>query len=174
MTDPIRDNFWTRIIGIVSFVLCCAIAFLLLGPRPAGVAGSLDVSALPLVNASINLVTTGLLLLGFYYIKQRNFEAHKRTMLTAFASSTAFLVTYVIYHWFKAGPTPYTGDIPGVFYTILISHIILAAIILPLALFTLYRGWTDNRPAHRKIARITLPLWLYVSVTGVLIYLMLY
>ena len=174
MTDPIRDNFWTRIIGIVSFVLCCAIAFLLLGPRPAGVAGSLDVSALPLVNASINLVTTGLLLLGFYYIKQRNFEAHKRTMLTAFGSSTAFLVTYVIYHWFKAGPTPYTGDIPGVFYTILISHIILAAIILPLALFTLYRGWTDNRPAHRKIARITLPLWLYVSVTGVLIYLMLY
>jgi putative membrane protein len=174
MTDPIRDNFWTRIIGIVSFVLCCAIAFLLLGPRPAGVAGSLDVAALPLVNASINLVTTGLLLLGFYYIKQRNFEAHKRTMLTAFGSSTAFLVTYVIYHWFKAGPTPYTGDIPGVFYTILISHIILAAIILPLALFTLYRGWTDNRPAHRKIARITLPLWLYVSVTGVLIYLMLY
>jgi putative membrane protein len=174
MSDPQQDSFWTRIIAIVSGVLCCAIAFLLLGPRPEGVPGMLDVSSLPLVNASINVVTTGLLLLGFYFIKQRNFEAHKRTMLTAFGSSTAFLVTYSIYHWFKAAPTPYTGDVPGLFYTILISHIILAAIILPLALFTLYRGWTDNRPAHRKIARITLPLWLYVSMTGVLIYLMLY
>ena len=95
-------------------------------------------------------------------------------MLSSFAMSAAFLVSYIIYHWFKSGPKTYTGDFTSLYYFILITHIFLAAAIIPLALLTLYRGWTDNLKLHRKIAKITFPLWLYVSVTGVTIYLMLY
>ena len=95
-------------------------------------------------------------------------------MLTSFGTSSLFLVSYVIYHWFKSGPKLYTGNYETTYYFILITHIILAAIIIPLALFTLYRGWTSQLSKHRKIARITLPIWLYVSITGVMIYLMLY
>ena len=95
-------------------------------------------------------------------------------MLSSFAMSAAFLVSYIIYHCFKSGSKSYIGDFSTVYYFILITHIILAAIIIPLALLTLYRGWTDNLQLHKKIAKITLPLWLYVSVTGVAIYFMLY
>lgn len=95
-------------------------------------------------------------------------------MLAAFGTSSAFLVSYVIYHWFKAGPRRYEGPYVGLYYVVLISHIILAMGVLPLALTTLYRGWTRQDARHRTIARITLPIWLYVSVTGVIIYLMLY
>ena len=95
-------------------------------------------------------------------------------MLGAFATSTFFLITYVIYHWFKSGPTEYMGEWETLYFFVLITHILLAAIILPLAMLTLYRGWTMNIAKHRKIAKITLPLWLYVSITGVIVYLMLY
>ena len=95
-------------------------------------------------------------------------------MLAAFGTSALFLVSYVIYHWFKSGPKPYTGEWAMVYYPMLLSHIVLAAAIVPLALVTLYLGWTMQVPRHRRIARITLPLWLYVSVTGVVIYWMLY
>jgi len=95
-------------------------------------------------------------------------------MLSAFGTSAAFLMSYVVYHWFKSGPKLYTGDWITLYYFILISHIFLAAIIVPLALITLYRGWNDQIGKHRKIAKITLPVWLYASVTGVLIYVMLY
>lgn len=95
-------------------------------------------------------------------------------MLTAFAFSGLFLISYTIYHWFTPGPRPYVGAWPGVYYFILVSHIILAAVIIPLALITLYRGWNGLLTRHRRIARFTLPLWLYVSLTGVLIYLLLY
>ena len=95
-------------------------------------------------------------------------------MLCAFGTVTLFLVTYMIYHWFKAGPKPYLGEYEKAYYFILISHIILAVVIIPLALVTLYRGWNMQVVKHRRIARITYPVWLYVSVTGVVIYLMLY
>ena len=168
------DSFWMRIIVIVSVVVCAAVAFLILGPRPAGLAGRLDVSGLPAVNASINGVTTVLLLLGFGMIRRGRISAHRNVMLTAFGTSTLFLVSYVVYHWFKAGPKLYTGAWSGFYYTILITHIILATVIIPLALTTLYRGWKDQIGEHRTIARVTFPVWLYVSVTGVVIYGMLY
>lgn len=95
-------------------------------------------------------------------------------MLSAFGTSAAFLVSYVIYHWFKSGPKVYTGDFTTIYYFILLTHILLAVVIIPLALITLYRGWTSQLPKHRKIAKFTFPLWMYVSVTGVLIYIMLY
>ena len=169
-----KDNFWVNIIYIVSVVISAAVAFLILGPRPEGVNGALDVTILPTVNASLNAITTVLLLAGYILIVKRKRSLHKNTMLIAFGTSGAFLVSYIIYHWFKAGPKSYTGDFTSLYYFILISHIILAALIIPLALLTLYRGWTDNLKLHKKIAKITLPLWLYVSVTGVVIYLMLY
>ena len=168
------DNFWLRIIYIISVVITGAVAFLILGPRPQGIDGSLDVSGLPFINAVINGITTFLLVLGYVLIRQKKLKLHKNVMLTAFGTSSAFLISYVIYHWFKSGPKLYVGDLTGLYYFILISHIILAIVIIPLALITLYRGWTDNIRKHRVIAKITLPVWLYVSVTGVVIYSMLY
>ena len=169
-----NDAFWTRIIYVVSIVISLVVAFLILGPRPDGIEGRIDVSMLPITNAFINSATTFLLILGYVFIRKKKVEAHKIVMLTAFGTSTLFLTSYVVYHWFKSGPKPYLGDYQTIYYLILFSHIILAAIIIPLALFTLYRGWTNDIKRHKKIARITLPIWLYVSITGVLIYLMLY
>ena len=169
-----NDTFWTRVIYVVSVVISLVVAFLILGPRPEGMEGSLDVSMLPFVNAMLNGITTLLLITGYVLIRSRMINAHKTIMLTSFGTSTLFLVSYVIYHWFKSGPKSYMGDYQSIYYFILISHIILAAIIIPLALFTLYRGWVSQIEQHRRIAKITLPIWLYVSVTGVIIYQMLY
>ena len=169
-----KDTFWIRIIYIVSGVISLAVAFLILGPRPEGIEGSVDVSMLPFVNAVLDGTTTLLLIYGYILIRQKKREMHRYVMLTAFGSSTLFLVSYVIYHWFKSGPKPYLGDFQILYYITLFTHIVLAAIIIPLALFTLYRGWVSQLKRHRKIARITLPIWLYVSGTGVVIYLMLY
>ena len=169
-----KDIFWLRIIYIVSVVISAAVAFLILGPRPDGVEGALDVSTLPLVNATLNAITTLLLIYGYILIRQKKRHRHKNVMLTAFGTSGAFLVSYVIYHWFKSGPKQYVGEFTEIYIFILLTHIVLAAIIIPLALLTLYRGWTDQLGKHRKIARITLPIWLYVSLTGVIIYFMLY
>ena len=174
MPDSRSHDFWMRVIYVVSIVIVAAVAFLILGPRPAGLEGQLDVSGLPLVNASLNGVTFVLLIAGFVAIKGRRIETHRRIMLAAFGTCTAFLVSYVIYHWFKAGPKPYEGSMTEVYYFVLLTHIVLAMAIIPMALTTLYRGWIDDRPAHMKIARITLPIWLYVSASGVTIYVMLY
>ena len=172
--DSPQDSFWIRICIIVGVIICAAVAFLILGPRPEGMNGMVDVSGLPLVNASLNGITTLLLVAGFVLIKLRRIDLHKKVMLSCFGTSTAFLVTYVIYHWFKDGPKQYVGDHRGFYLLVLLSHIVLAAGIVPLALVTLYRGWNDQLTKHRWIARITLPIWLYVSVTGVMIYAMLY
>ena len=168
------DRFWLRIIYIVSIVITLAVAFLILGPRPAGMEGMVDVSMLPLVNALLNSVSAFLLIVALWLIKKKNIPAHKRTMLSAFGTSTLFLVTYVIYHWFKAGPKTYMGDYITFYYFILFTHIVLAIFIIPMALITLYRGWNMQVKKHKRIARVTYPLWLYVSLTGVVIYLMLY
>ena len=179
-----NESFWIRIIYVVSVTISLAVAFLILGPRPDGIEGMIDVSMLPLVNASLNGVTTLLLLVGYILIFRKKINAHKSVMLTAFGTSSLFLVSYIIYHWFKSGPKRYEPlesylvfniQIDQIFYYIvLFSHIVLAAIIIPLALFTLYRGWVSDIKKHKKIAKITLPIWLYVSVTGVIIYVMLY
>ena len=170
----VKDSFWLRIIYLLSGVLSLAVAFLILGPRPEGIEGAIDVSSLPLANALLNLATTILLIIGYVLIRLKKREMHRRVMLTAFFSSALFLVSYVIYHWFKSGPKAYTGDWVSVYYPVLISHIILAAAILPLAMITLYRGWVVQIQQHKKIAKITYPIWMYVSITGIIIYLMLY
>ena len=169
-----RDTFWLRIIYIVSIIIVLTVAFLILGPRPEGLEGALDVSALPMVNAILNISSTLFLLIALWFIKRKDIHHHKLTMLSAFGTSTLFLVSYVVYHWFKEGPKSYEGAYSALYGFILISHIILAMFIIPLALITLYRGWNVQVRKHRKIARVTYPIWLYVSITGVMIYLMLY
>ena len=170
-----KDSFWLKIIYIVSVVIGLAVAFLILGRQPEGLESyDVDVSNLPFVNACLNLSTTILLILGFIFIKNKKRIFHQNTMLLAFGTSLMFLVAYIIYHWFSPGVKPYVGDFISIYYFILLTHILLAMIILPLSLITLYRGWNSQIRKHRKIAKITFPIWLYVSITGVVIYLMLY
>jgi putative membrane protein len=127
------------------------------------------------LNATLNATSAVLLIAGYICIRTRRIRAHKTLMLTAFATSTAFLISYVIYH-IRVGNVLFQGHgaVRPIYFTLLISHIILAVAILPLALITLSRALRDRFDAHRRIARVTLPLWLYVSVTGVIIYFMLY
>ena len=135
----------------------------------------LTISDLPALNASLNGLAGVWLILGFLNIKRGNVEAHKKFMLAAFATSTLFLVSYTTYH-FNQVATPFLGEggVRYFYFIILITHIVLAAALLPMALITLRRGLKDNRPAHRKIARFTFPIWVYVSITGVVVYMMLY
>ncbi len=135
----------------------------------------MSVSDLPALNATLNGLSFILLSLGVTFIKQGRREAHKRTMLAALGSSTLFLISYVIYH-LNVLSKPFTGQGPirYVYFTILITHVILAATILPLAIVTTARALRSDFARHRRIAQITFPLWMYVSVTGIVIYVMLY
>jgi putative membrane protein len=136
---------------------------------------SLSISSLPLVNATLNGIATALLVFGYACIRRRRIFAHRVAMLAAFVTSVLFLVSYLIYHA-HAGSRPFPGHGPIriVYFTILISHIILAATIPPLAGVTLWMALRSRFDRHVPIARWTLPLWLYVSVTGIVVYLMLY
>ena len=135
----------------------------------------MDVSGLPAVNAGLNSISTLLLGAGYYFIRNGQREKHRTMMLAAFASSCLFLTSYLVYHY-HAGSVPFRGQgwIRPVYFTILITHIILAAAIVPLALITLTRALRERYDRHRRIARWTFPIWMYVSITGVVIYLMLY
>ena len=135
----------------------------------------MQIQDLPAVNATLNGVAFLLLTAGYVLIRRGRRDLHKRCMLAALATSALFLVSYVTYH-FNAGSRPFPGQGPVriVYFAILITHVILAAAILPLALTTTARGLLDQYDRHVRIARWTLPIWLYVSVTGVIIYLMLY
>jgi uncharacterized membrane protein YozB (DUF420 family) len=130
---------------------------------------------LPLVNASLNATSAILLTTGYVLIRRGDVKRHKASMIAACVVSTLFLISYVTYHA-NAGskPFPGRGPIRVVYFTILLTHIVLAAAIVPLALVTLVRGLRARFDAHVRIARWTLPIWLYVSVTGVIVYLMLY
>ena len=130
---------------------------------------------LPAVDATLNAASALLLACGFYFIRRKNIPAHKACMLSAFATSVLFLICYLTYHYFH-GVTrfPGRGFVRSFYLTLLGSHTILAIAIVPLVLTTLYRAWRERFDLHRCVARWTLPLWLYVSVTGVAVYLMLY
>ncbi len=130
---------------------------------------------LPALNATLNGATAVLLCCGYVMIRRRNPSSHKAFMLSALGVSTLFLASYLWYHA-HAGLRHFTGRgwIRPVYFAILISHTVLAAAIVPLALTTVYLGLRSRHPTHERIARWTLPLWLYVSVTGVIVYLLLY
>lgn len=134
-----------------------------------------SLSDLPLLNALLNATAAILLLIAFVHIKRGRIDAHRRVMLMAFAVSGLFLTSYVIYHAnIGSKPYPGVGIMRTIYFAILIPHVILAAVVLPLALVTLSRGLKMDVARHRKIAKITLPIWMFVSVTGVIVYLMLY
>lgn len=133
------------------------------------------IHSLPTVNAGLNALGTVFLIAGYVMIRRRRIDAHRACMLTAFGCSVAFLASYLTYHYY-AGSTPFagTGPIRPVYFFVLITHIVLAAVVPPLAMLTLWRAFRERFEAHAKIARWTLPIWLYVSVTGVVVYVMLY
>ena len=172
---PVQLN--DRAVVSTSFVLSgIIIGFLiwLIYFKPASGELSAATSVLPAVNACLNGVSACLLIAGYRAIRNRRPAVHKRFMLAAFLSSTLFLVSYVIYHTLH-GDTPFqgVGVIRRVYFFILISHILLTTVALPLILVTFVFALTSKFDAHRKIARFTLPVWLYVSVTGVLIFVFL-
>ena len=130
---------------------------------------------LPAVNASLNAVSGVLLLVGYVLIRARRIAAHRAVMIAAFAASSLFLICYVVYHA-QVGSVPFQrqGFVRPLYFTILITHVVLAATVPPLAIVTLTRGLKGRYPQHRRIARWTFPIWMYVSVTGVLVYVLLY
>ena len=133
------------------------------------------IADLPAVNATLNAIAAVLLTCGYVMIRRGRIATHRRFMLAAFATSALFLVSYVVYHA-NIGSKPFTGQGPirAVYFTILVTHVVLAAVILPMALITLTYALRARFEKHVPIARWTLPLWLYVSVTGVVVYWMLY
>ena len=135
----------------------------------------MGVADLPHLNASLNALAALFLTIGWFYIRRRRIDVHRRWMIAACITSALFLTSYVTYHA-QAGSRPYpgTGLMRVAYFAILIPHVILAAATLPLAAVTLRRGLRRDDRRHRRIARWTLPIWLFVSVTGVIVYLMLY
>ena len=135
----------------------------------------MNYSILPTVNAFLNGTSAVLLVIAYVMIRQQKREAHKKVMISAFATSAIFLISYLTYH-FKAGITtfPHEGDLKTLYLTILFTHTVLAVTVPFLAMISMRRGLAGKFPAHKAIARWTLPIWLYVSVTGVVVYLMLY
>lgn len=132
---------------------------------------------LPHVNASLNALATILLLTGFVLIKQRRERAHRQVMLATFVTSVVFLVSYLVYHGLagsKRFPTD-TGTVPrSIYYFVLLTHVVLAATVPFFAITAIVLGYRDRRAAHRRVAKWAFPIWLYVSVTGVVVYVMLY
>ncbi len=134
-----------------------------------------SLSDLPALNASLNGTSAVLLATGYFLIRRKKVKGHKLCMSLAFLTSTLFLVSYLVYHYHH-GATAFAGPrwVRPIYFSILVSHTMLAAAVVPLAIITLRRAWKEQFARHMRIARWTLPIWLYVSVTGVLIYLMLY
>ena len=155
--------------GLVVVLVVVLVAF----PRLFAV-GELDVAALPGFHATLYGVTSLLLLAGFLQVRSGRVRGHQLSMLGAFLLSCVFLVSYVVYHS-QAPPAHFGGEgwIRPVYFFILITHVVLAPVILPLALFSILRGLRGELGRHRRVARWTFPLWLYVAVTGVLVYLMM-
>ncbi len=135
----------------------------------------IELRDLPAVNALLNLTAACLLVCGYMLIRRHRIQAHKRVMLAAFSVSVLFLVSYLVYHY-QVGSVRFqkTGAIRAIYLSILFTHTVLAAVVPVLAIVTLFRALQERFDRHRRIARWTLPIWLYVSVTGVTVYLMLY
>jgi putative membrane protein len=174
-------------IAIVSILIPVAVAVLFVLPKPGFEVG-FNVRVMPFFHAVLNSATAVLLLASLYFIKNGHEKAHKWANLTAVTLSVLFLMSYVTYHFLtestKFGDADHNGIVDAaekatlgsaryVYYFLLLTHIVLAAVIVPLVLFTLLRGFQNDRVRHRKIARFTWPIWFYVAVTGVIVYIMI-
>ena len=172
--EKVRDLLALSGIGLLSLTLLLILGFFLTG-RQTQVQVDYPLSALPALNAFLNGTSAVLLAVGYVFIRQKKVATHRACMLSAFGVSSLFLISYLVYHS-QVGPTPFGGRgwVRSVYFPLLISHITLAAVILPFVLTTIYRAWSEQFDKHKRIARWTLPIWLYVSVTGVIVYLMLH
>jgi putative membrane protein len=182
-----KEKSFTLPIITISIAIPMAVAFIILSPQTKIYPG-FDTHNLPLFHAVLNSTTAILLLASLYFIKNRWVRAHRAANLTAVVLSTIFLISYVIYHSsnpsvkygdlnhdgvLSAGEKMQAGNLRYVYYFILGSHIILSGIIVPFVLFTLQRAFQERFDKHKKLARITWPLWFYVAVTGVIVYVMI-
>jgi len=164
-------SFFTLSI-IVSVIVFAVVVILNIIPKPAFVPGF--VTHLPLLNACLNGTCSILLLSSLYFIKKKNIPAHKKINITAFFFSSAFLVSYILYHYFSEETSfPKNNPLRPVYLIILLSHIVFAALVLPFILISFYRGLNMQVERHKKIVRWSYPIWLYVTITGVIIYLMI-
>lgn len=174
MSAAKSDRYVIPLIIGLSIAVPLAVAVLILFPEFFRLDLGIDRGTLPAFHALLNGTTAVLLLLGLYFISRRKVTAHRSSMITAFGLSAIFLVSYVIAK-LNADPTPYGGEgfLRYLYFFILISHILLSIPVLPLAMLAIYRGYTREYQRHRKIVRFTFPIWLYVAVTGVLVYLLM-
>lgn len=168
-----NDKLFIPIITALSIAIPVVVAVLMVIPKSNG-AGSFDVSAFPLFHATLNGSTAFALLCGYVFIKRKQITQHRFCMLLSFVLSSIFLISYVTYHS-MAPSAKYGGEgmLRYIYFFILLTHILLATTIVPLALFSIYRALTNQIEKHRKIAKWTFPIWFYVAVTGVLVYLMM-
>lgn len=171
LVTPRSDRAFFTFNAVLSTLAVAFIAFILLRERSAS---GPDLSFMPAVNACFNALSALCLVAGYVAIRQKKVALHRLLMVTAFASSAIFLVGYLSYHFVK-GDTHYTGvgPIRAVYFTLLISHILLSLSVVPLALTSFYFAFTRSFARHRRLNRVFLPIWLYVSVTGVAIFFML-
>lgn len=168
-----RDGIIVPAIISLSVVIPIAVAFMFALPDDMKLEiGIINTRSLPFFHACLNASTAVLLVLGFILIKNGKIKAHRAAMITAFSLSAVFLVSYVVTH-ISTPDAKFGGEgaIRYVYFFILISHILLSIPVLPLAMFAIYRGWTNNIAKHKKVVRFTFPVWLYVAITGVLVYI---
>ena len=168
-----KDSFLVSLIITLSIIIPIIVALLMLFPNVLHINSErFDFSSLPFFHAILNGSTAVLLLAGFVLIKNKNTKAHKISMMSAFVLSSIFLVSYVISK-LTNDPTPFKGEgfIRIAYFFILITHILLSITVLPLALFSIYRGLTGEIEKHKKIVKWTFPIWMYVAITGVMVYL---
>lgn len=167
-----KDRKFMTLIAVLSVLIPVVVAALFFMPKSGD--SSVDVSFLPGFHATLNSLTAISLVVGYINIKKRNIKVHRAAMLTAFGLSAIFLVSYVTYH-FLGERTIYGGEgaLKYFYYFILLTHIVLAVVIVPLVLLSVYFGISNQLSRHRRISRWTFPIWLYVAVTGVLVYLLI-
>ena len=170
-----RDSIFVPIIISLSVIIPIVVAFLMLFPNVFHIASeNYDFSSLPFFHAVLNGSTAILIFTGFVLIKNKKTELHQASMLSAFSLSSIFLVSYVISK-ITNEPVPFGGEgmIRDIYFFILISHILLSIPVLPLALFSIYRAMTGEIEKHKSIVKWTFPIWMYVAITGVLVYLLM-
>ncbi len=167
-----RDRKVLTLIAVLSVAIPIVVAILFYMPKSGS--SDIDVSFLPKLHAILNSLTAVALIIGYYNIKRNNILAHRGAMLAAFGLSAIFLVSYVTYH-FLGVRTIYGGEgiLKYTYYFILLTHIVLAIAIVPLVLLSVYYGISNQLVKHRKISKWTCPIWLYVAITGVLVYLLI-
>ena len=169
-----QERVFKRLFILVSFLIPAIVAVLLLIPKSSANEIQPWLYSLPFYNAIINTLTAVLLVLGFYFVKNAKVKLHKISMISAFLLGCIFLILYVIYHS-NAPSTKFGGEgaIRYLYFFFLLSHVLMAFIVVPLVLSAVYFAVSDNIDKHRKVVKFTFPVWLYVSVTGVIVYLMI-